>query len=78
MSRNLEFFTCNSSSVIGLIRCGGARDRHGDVFLRLKLGGVIGLGIKVKRRGNRSVQHVASFDVRVTEKKRGPLRSALQ
>src|SRR5258708_5600096 len=35
--------------VIGLIRCCGACDRQGDVFLRFKLGGVNGLGIKVNR-----------------------------
>jgi hypothetical protein len=32
-----------------LIRCRGAFDRQGDVFLRFKFGGVNGLGIQVKR-----------------------------
>jgi hypothetical protein len=31
--------------VIGLIRCCGAFDLEGEVFLRFKLGGVNGLGI---------------------------------
>ena len=41
--------------VVGLICCCGALDRQGDVFLRLKLGGVNGLGIQVKSRGHLGV-----------------------
>ena len=36
--------------MIGLIRCCGARDRQGNVFLSLELRGVNRLGIQVKSR----------------------------
>jgi hypothetical protein len=54
-----EKFTCNSSPVIWLFRCGGACDRQDDVLLRFQLGGVNGLGIKVKRRGHLGVEQQA-------------------
>ncbi len=38
-----------SSPVIGLIGCGCACDRQGNVFLRFKLSGINRLGIQVKR-----------------------------
>ena len=41
--------------LIGLIRCCGACDRQGDVFLRFEFGGVNGLGIQVKRGGHLGV-----------------------
>src|ERR1700719_1628998 len=46
-------------SVIRLIRCCGASDRQGDVFLRFKLGGVNGLGIQVERCGHLGVAQKA-------------------
>src|ERR1700692_2467692 len=45
--------------VIGLIRCCGACDRQGDIFLRFKLGGVNGLGIQVKCCGHFDVAQQA-------------------
>jgi hypothetical protein len=47
--REEDGFTKILFGAIRLIRCCGACDRQGDFFLRFKLGGIYGLGIKVKR-----------------------------
>jgi len=53
---------CDAGAVVGLISSDcRASYRQGDVFLRLKLGGVNGLGIQVKRCGHLGVAAQGNF-----------------